>query len=130
MRVLIVEPHKLPYETDLGNDLHSMQKVVGGLIEPVQLDDDTILVCNEEGKCLELEGNRRVEKDIIAGTFFVCGFDDEGEFCSLSDDQAKDYAERFKEDERYTAEEVEDSIVIEVYSVDDNYCKDEDELEI
>ena len=34
--------------------------------------------CNEEGKLIDLPGNRRVGDDIIAGTFYVCGSDDAG----------------------------------------------------
>lgn len=118
MRVLIVEPHKVPYEADIGDDLFSMQQIVDGLIELVALDDNTLLVCNEKGKCMGLEGNRRVGRDIIAGTFFICGCDEEGEFCSLTDEMVEKYTERFRKDEHYTAEEVEDAIFVEVYPSD------------
>lgn len=33
MKVLMVEPHKNAYEADIGNDLKSMQKAVGGLVK-------------------------------------------------------------------------------------------------
>ena len=33
MKVLMVEPHKNAYESDIGNDLKSMQEAVGGSIE-------------------------------------------------------------------------------------------------
>ena len=116
MRVLIVEPHKVPYERDIENELHYMQDVVRGLIELVGLDEETTMVCNEEGKLIGLEGNRRVGRDIIAGTFFICGFNDEGEFCSLTDEQVEKYKGRFQEDEHYTVKQIEDSIFVEVYS--------------
>ena len=32
MKVLMVEPHKNAYESDIGNDLKSMQEAVGGSI--------------------------------------------------------------------------------------------------
>ena len=34
MNVLMVEPGKAPYETQIGDDLQSMQAVVGGYIKP------------------------------------------------------------------------------------------------
>ena len=118
MRVLMIEPMKEPYVVDIGNDLKSMQDVVGGLIEVINLEDDIVMVDNEEGKLIGLEGNRRVGRDIIAGTFFLCGSNDEGEFVSLTEEQIDKYTDRFKEPEYYTSEQVEDSICIELYSYD------------
>ena len=118
MRVLIIEPMKEPHVADIENDLKSMQDVVGGLIEVINLEDDIVMVDNEEGKLIGLEGNRRVGRDIIAGTFFLCGSNDEGEFVSLTEEQIDKYTNRFKEPEYYTLEQVEDSIRIELYSYD------------
>ena len=106
MRVLIIEPMKEPYVADIGNDLKSMQDVVGGLIEVINLEDDIVMVDNEEGKLIGLEGNRRVGRDIIAGTFFLCGSNYEGEFVSLTDEQIDKYTNRFKEPEHYTPEQL------------------------
>ena len=96
--VLIVEPHKLPYKKSIVNDYKSMQKIVGGLIETVPLleDNSVILICNEEGKILNLSLNREIGYDIIAGTFIIAGDDyDNGEFISLTDEQIEKYKERF-----------------------------------
>lgn len=118
MRVLIIEPMKEPHVVDIENDLKSMQDLVGGQIEVINLEDDIVMVDNEEGKLIGLEGNRRVGRDIIAGTFFLCGSNDEGEFVSLTEEQIDKYTNRFKEPEHYTPEQVEDSIRIEFYSYD------------
>lgn len=125
MRVLIIEPNKAPYESVIGEDLKSMQNVVGGYIEVVNLDDHSVLICNEEGKFLELEGNRRVGRDIIAGTFFICGCNDKMEFCSLNDELVDKFNKRFENVENHTIEEVNNSIFIEVYS--DNGYQEHDE---
>ena len=37
MRVLIVEPLRTPYKREIGNNLKSMQKVVGGYIQAINL---------------------------------------------------------------------------------------------
>ena len=105
--VLIVEPHKLPYKKSIANDYKSMQKIVGGLIETVPLleDNSVILICNEEGKILNLPLNRKIGYDIIAGTFIIADDDyDNGEFISLTDEQMEKYKKRFDEhsiDETY-----------------------------
>ena len=52
MKVLVVEPHKKPYEKDVEHTLESLQGIVGGLIEPIYFDDSAIIV-NEEGKIKE-----------------------------------------------------------------------------
>ena len=118
MRVLMIEPMKEPHVADIENDLKSMQDAVGGLIEVINLEDDIVMVDNEEGKLIGLEGNRRVGRDIIAGTFFLCGSNDEGEFVSLTEEQIDKYTNRFNEPEHYTSEQVENSIRIEFYSYD------------
>ena len=125
MRVLIVPPKARPYVAEIEIGLEPMQELVGGSIEMVDLDDNTSLVCNEEGKIQGLEGNRRIGRDIIAGTFFLCGFNEEGESVSLSDEQISKYYERFREPEHYSQEEVEDSAFMDVYIPD--Y---EDEMEL
>lgn len=125
MRVLIVPPKARPYAAEIESRLEPMQELVGGSIEMVDLDDNTSLVCNEEGKIQGLEGNRRIGRDIIAGTFFLCGFNEEGESVSLSDEQISKYYERFREPEHYSQEEVEDSAFMDVYIPD--Y---EDEMEL
>ena len=119
MRVLMIEPGKEPFIREIENGLEPLQKAVDGLIEVVYLENDVLLVCNEEGKCLGIEGNRRIDNgDIIAGAFLICGGNDEGEMISLSDEQIEKYKERFKEPELHTSEEVEDCMFSEVYSED------------
>lgn len=78
------------------NTLEAFQEAVGGDIETVGLDATAILVCNETGKLIGLPANRRLDDDVIAGTFLIVGAED-GEFCSLSDADAAHYAEKFAE---------------------------------
>lgn len=107
IRVLIIEPGKVPYEKRIDNDYRAMQKVVDGCIEYVDLpESDCHLYCNDEGKLNGLPGNRRLgHGDIICGTFLICAHNDEGEDVSLSDEQLHRYTERFREPEQYTDEE-------------------------
>ena len=103
MQVVVVEPKKKPTAQDIGSDLESMQKIVGGSIEAVYpFADPVALICNEEGKLLNLPLNRALRDDegnvydIISGTFFLCAAPPDSEhFESLTDQQAKTYMERF-----------------------------------
>ncbi len=79
MNILIVEPGKHPYLADIPHTLEDMQQVVGGHIEIVcPFTDPVVLVCDEEGKLKDYEPNRLIPGlDIIAGTFFLAGIDDD-----------------------------------------------------
>ena len=69
LKTVYVEPGRKPFISEVGDDIKSMQKAVGGLIQPVYMDDGTILVCNDEGKLKGMEGNRWLGETIIAGLF-------------------------------------------------------------
>jgi len=140
-RVLVVEPEKPPYVAKIENDLRSLQEIVGGDIQYVGLDRNTFFYCNEEGKLLGLQGNRKLDNgDIVAGTFIICREDGTGEEASLTDEQIEKYMRRFREPELYTVQEVEDTSYVSVKSYDssDDFFKalfndedeDEDEMEL
>ena len=103
MQVVVVEPKKKPVVQDISSDLESMQKTVGGSIEAVYpFDEPVALICNEEGKLLNLPLNRALRDDegnvydIISGTFFLCAAPpDSDRFAGLTDQQVKTYMERF-----------------------------------
>ena len=97
IRVLIVEPNKEPYQIRIEHTLKNLQKIVGGYIEILQLDYNTDLVCNDEGKINRLPLNRFIDYDIIAGTFIIAGHKD-SETISLSRKQIKKYKEIFRLD--------------------------------
>lgn len=106
LRILMVEPQKAPYEASVPHELTAMQQAVGGLIEVVRNGDGTLIICNEEGKLLGMEGNRRIPGDVLAGPFFVVG--DAGEtFRSLTEEELERYRERFAEIEDISPQEVQ-----------------------
>lgn len=98
IRVLVVEPHRPPYESEIENTVKGQQRAVEGYIEYLSNDDGTIIVVNEEGKYNGMEANRHIDGDVLVGPFFIAGDGDE-KLCSLNDDQLKKYAERFAEPE-------------------------------
>ena len=107
MRVVYVEPNKTPRVMEMPHTLEAEQKAVGGLIELVYNDDNTAIVCNDEGKLIGMEGNRRLGNGtIIAGPFFVVGLT-EDDFRSLTDEEVVKYMNQFAEPEQISQEEVE-----------------------
>ena len=107
IRILKIEPQKLPYEKEISNDLEGIQGEVEGLFDYLYLDNNCILVCNDEGKLNGMELNRRVGNDIIAGPFFIAGDSEDGEFISLTDEQIKQYTNEFGKIQEFTGEELE-----------------------
>ena len=119
--VLMVEPRKAPVVTTLTNDLGSLQKAVSigadyqGLIEIIGLEEGVVLLCNEEGKLIGLEGNRRIGRDIIAGVFYVVGETDDGDLDSLPQEKIREYTERFCEPEYYTQADVTHALFMRIF---------------
>ena len=107
MNVLMVEPGKAPHETQIGDDLQSMQALVGGYLEAVYpFEQPVALVCRESGKLDGLMLNRALRDsdgdiyDIIAGTFFIAGLG-ESDFTDLPHELAEQFAERFRQPEMF-----------------------------
>lgn len=104
MTVLLVEPGKVPHRAEIGNDLKTMQEVVGGLIQAVYpFEEPVVLICNEEGKLLSLPMNRFLSDengsvyDLVVGTFFLCAAPADSEnFESLSEEQINRYTDYFR----------------------------------
>lgn len=107
IRVLKIEPGKMPYEKEMVNDLEGIQAEVDGLFECVYLEDGCIAVVNEEGKLNGMELNRRIGNDIIAGPFFICGDSEDGEFVSLTDAECEKYMGEFKGVPEFSGDEPE-----------------------
>ena len=107
MKVLMVEPGKIPYETDLADGLEAKQAAVGGNIEAVYPFEETVaIICNAEGKNMGLPFNRALYDDsgelydIIAGSFFLIGLGDE-DFTDLSPELMEKFKEHFKHPEKF-----------------------------
>lgn len=98
-RVIYKEPGKEAKIINVGKDLKSQQEIVGGLIETVPFTENTILVCNEEGKLDGLLPNIRYGKfDAIVGNFFIIGDDEENcDFRSLTEEEIDECMEKIDE---------------------------------
>lgn len=82
--VLMVETGKHPKVTIVEDNLDSLQKAVSigadyqGRIEFVSLRIGDCIMCNEEGKIIDLEGNRRLGDDILVGVFYIMSENEDG----------------------------------------------------
>ncbi len=119
MKVVMVEPNKPAYVTEIGSDYESLRKAVGGLIEPIYFlhDPDAVMVGTGAAKLLGMEGNRRFPDGIVAGPFFICGeemTEDGMDFCSLSDELCEKYVRQFAQPQEITQDEVEQDMKIEI----------------
>ena len=108
MRILVVEPEHRPEVREIDGSLEAMQNIVGGLIQPIYLDDSVALICNDEGKLMNLTANRGLRDsdgqiyDIVFGTFFLCGApSDCNHFTSLTPEQIERYRKRFYNPEMF-----------------------------
>lgn len=96
IRILYKEIGKEPQIMFIENTLEAKQKLVGGLIEVVPYED-VLIICNEEGKLLNMPPNLVFEYDYIAGNCFVIGDDyKNADFKSLTDEEILKYREDLK----------------------------------
>ena len=96
IRILYKEVGKEPQIMFIDNTLEAKQKLVGGLIEVVPYED-VLIICNEEGKLLNMPPNLVFEYDYIAGNCFVIGDDyKNADFKSLTDEEILKYREYLK----------------------------------
>ena len=104
MKILLIEPGKVPRPLEIEPALKSMQQLVGGPIQAVYpFEEPVALICHEEGKLLGLPLNRALKSletgeiyDIIAGPFFLCSTPpDSDHFESLTEERLERYTQRF-----------------------------------
>ena len=117
IKVLKVAPFLPPKVIVLENNLTALQDAVSicadykSLIEVIDLDEKTCIICNEEGKLIGLEPNRRLGDDILCGVFYVAGQDKNGNFVSLNDSQIAQYSQIFANIGLISPDEVENTVI-------------------
>lgn len=95
IEVLLKKPNRHPKKVTIENSLEAMQRLVGGNIDVIQLDD-TLLVCNQKEKSKKLEPNVVIGDNTICGSFFIAGDDYENaDFVSISKKQYRMFENKF-----------------------------------
>lgn len=106
IKVVLLEPRKLAQVTEIGCKFEDLREAVGGNIDIIPFEDDSVIVYNRDGKTQGLPLNRALKNkegrvtDIIAGKFFICKGEGD-DLTSLSDAQIKIFSEQFKKPERF-----------------------------
>ena len=97
IKVLVVEPMKPCRTQEIPDTLDAMREIVGGDIETTYpFTEPVAVICNAEGKVLDLPYNRPLMDesglpyDIVCGTFFMARVDGE-HFASLTKKQIQQY---------------------------------------
>lgn len=119
MKVIMIEPFKPAYMAEIGADLKSMQKAVGGDIETVYpYTDPLVLVCDEEGKINGKERNRALVSDngeiydVVFGTFFIAGIGVKSS--RLFRNLIEKYLEKYKNPHAFIKSDTDKYIVVEL----------------
>ena len=116
LRVILCKPGETAEVVEIEDELESMQDLVGGLIEPYDpfySENDpryknVILVCNEEGKLMQMPLNRAIVDedgrvmDVIRGPFFLCYAPVESErFLSIPPDLEEEFLRKYELPEKF-----------------------------
>lgn len=79
MKVWIKEPGQTFSPKEIDNTLEAMQETVGGYIEALRIKDEpdreewAVIICNEEGRLLDLQPNIEAGGHELVGTIIICG---------------------------------------------------------
>lgn len=97
IRAIIKRPdEKVGHVCNISHTLENLQKTVEGYIEVIPIDDETVLICNEEGKLKGLADNFKMPYDTIVGTIIVCNVEGE-DFAGLPDGYIKTWKKLLQE---------------------------------
>lgn len=102
IKVLLVEPMKMPRLIEVERSLESLHELVGGYLQAVYpWETNAALVCYDEGKFKGYPPNRALVDengepyDIVVGSFFICGISEDN-FASLDEEQVEMFTEMFR----------------------------------
>jgi len=112
IRVLMFEPLKVPNVKYIDNSREEFEKIVDGEIHHQRLDKKTLLVHNKNGKQLEFIPNRHVGVDTICGNFFIVSDAGDGNYASISSEQAQYYFSLLHEAEVISQQEIKEDLAL------------------
>ena len=96
MRAIIKEAGLKPRVIDIENTLEALQQTVGGYIEVLNLNEKTVLICDEEGKLKDKPYNFDIDFDYIVGTAIFVNTTEE-DFTDIDEATEKMIMDLFKE---------------------------------
>lgn len=97
LRVVALEPGKLPYETEVVDSFRAFQQAVCGYFEVAYpFEDDAVIIVNEEGYLIEMEPTCVINGNLYVGPAFIVRNGGDGNFYSLTDSQVQKYLNTFQ----------------------------------
>lgn len=87
IRILFKKPNEQPKEMYVADELENYQELLEGYMETVHLNGRVWILCNEEGKFINLEPNIPYGRDILVGNIIFVASDEEGDFTDLTDEE-------------------------------------------
>jgi hypothetical protein len=108
-KAVYITPHHTPLVLNMHiNDYKDLSAAVGGLIELTHpFNDEACVIGNDEAKLIGMDGNRKIGQSIYAGPILIVGDNGDENFIPLTDKQVDFYADKFKEIENISEEEVQ-----------------------
>lgn len=108
-KMLVVPPGNTPYDAYVYDSLEALQGMVDGCIEcTYPFEDNAFIIGNDEARINGMQGNRRINGNIYAGTILVAADDGIGGTKDLTDEQVKEYAGKLWQPEDISPAEVAD----------------------
>ena len=77
IKIYVKEPFSKAVLRTVPNTLEALQELVGGYIETVTVATDLVIICNEEGRLMDLPYNCEVCGVPFVGTILFVGVDGE-----------------------------------------------------
>ena len=115
INVLKVRPDEYPLFMGVEPSIESFRAMVSDGadesldIVSMRLSNDVYIIYAPMAHLAGSEANRKVNGEIISGTFIIVGVDEQTKPISLTDDQVWEYYKRFRIPERYSYTEVLDN---------------------
>lgn len=122
IRVLLVAPTDHPKISYLEPTMKALRKAVSAGLEEVcdveakKLEANIYVIFNKERFLIELLPNRRIDDDIISGTFYVIATDGNSHPTSLTDEKIQKYMLRFWNTEDFSDIDVIEANINSIFS--------------
>lgn len=107
LKIITCEVGKIAKVDWVENKLEKLQEKVKGCIEFFDLDNETTIICNDEGKINGMGLNRSIRDndnkiiDIIGGDFIIVGMKNNGDLKSLDEKQIEKLIDKYKFPEQF-----------------------------
>ena len=121
IKVLKIEPGKYPVKSKLKVSIEYFNRAVSigayetGKACSKKIDSGVYILYNSDGQYYDLVANRKVDKEIILGVFYVIGVDTDYHPRSLTQSEVEKYTSRFWEPEAYSYIDIVDNCMDMLY---------------